>query len=89
MAAEPIDQYLVTAVVPTGVPTYAVLTDKPSWTDEPSNDFIRTTKLNMYNHIAGGNLNLPPIYCKDSDCTLGFPVNKTEWTASAIMSFPI
>lgn len=87
MAAKPIDTYLVTTTVPPGVSTYAILTDKPSWTDEASNDFARTTKLDMYNHIARGNLTRPPVFCTDGDCTLGFPVNKTEWTASAIVGF--
>lgn len=89
MARKPIDDYLVTTTVPSGLSTYAILTDKPSWNDEASNDFARATKLDMYNKIARGNLTLPPVFCKDPDCTLGFPVNKTDWTANAITGFLI
>ena len=90
-AAKPIDKYLVTATVPLGIPTYTVMTDDPGHTadEKASSDFYKARKLEMANHIAGGNLTMPPVWCTESDCSQGFPVDKPEFTASALISFGI
>ena len=86
-----IDNYLVNITASDGVDVYAVMTyngGNPT-TDTASDDFYRDTKLNMANHIAGGNLMAPVVWCNTSDCTFGFLVNKPEWATNALMSFGI
>jgi hypothetical protein len=90
-ASSSIDKYLVNTTAPLDMGVYALMTynaGSPS-TNEASNAFYRQAKLEMANHIAGGNLSSPVIWCKDSDCSLSFPVRKAEWTASALMSLGI
>lgn len=87
----PIDNFLVTATVPAGMPTYAVMTYLPGDTAEEtaSNKFFHERKLEMTRHIAGGEMKKPPVLCTESDCTLGFPVDKPKFVADALMSFGI
>jgi hypothetical protein len=91
MASGSIDNYLVNTTTPAGMDVYALMTYNAGSpvTDNASNDFYRNTKLGMVNHIAGGNLTAPVVWCKEADCTLGFPVDKPAWTASALMSLGI
>lgn len=91
MASEPINPYLVTATVPSGMPTYAAMVNVPGHTpdEQASNDFYRTRKLAMANHIAGGNLTRPPVFCAESDCTQGFTFDKPEFTANVLIGFGI
>jgi hypothetical protein len=83
-----IDNYLVTATVPKGMEVYSVMTYNAG-SDDASNAFYRETKLDMVNHIAGGNLSSPVVWCNDTDCSLSFPVNKPRWTAQALISLGI
>jgi hypothetical protein len=83
-----LDEYLVNNTVPEGMKVYAMMTYNSS-TDAASSAFYRTAKLDMVNHIAGGNLSAPIVWCLESDCSLGFPVNKPTWTAEALMSLGI
>jgi hypothetical protein len=83
-----LDEYLVNNPVPEGMKVYAVMIYNAS-TDAGSSAFYRTTKLDMVNHIAGGNLSAPIVWCSEPDCSLGFPVNKPKWTAEALMSLGI
>lgn len=90
-ASSSIDNYLVNTTAPTGMGVYALMTynsGNPP-TDNDSNDFYRETKLNMANHIAGGNLSSPAVWCKNANCSLSFPVNNPVWTANALMSLGI
>lgn len=90
-AATTIDPYLVTTVAPEGMKVYSIMTydaGSPP-TNTASNDFYRETKLSMVNHIAGGNLSAPVVWCNASDCSLSFPVNKPGWTAAALMSLGV
>jgi hypothetical protein len=90
-AASTINDYLTTTVAPHGMKTYALMTynaGSPN-TDEDSNNFYRDSKLDMANHIAGGNISMPVVWCEEADCSLLFPVNKLEWTAKALMSLGI
>jgi hypothetical protein len=90
-ADSPIDDYLVNTTVPQGIKVFAAMTYnvESSPTDNATNVFYRQTKIAMANHIAGGNLSSPVVWCTDADCSLSFPVNKPGWTASAIMSFGV
>lgn len=91
MASEPIDDYLARTTVPQNMPTYAIITKhtaEPA-TDNGKTNFYLTSMLDMANHMAGGNLTLPPVLCEELDCSQGNPVTKPQWTADAIMSFPI
>lgn len=90
-ASEPISNYTVTAIVPSGMPVFSVMIDVPGDTAEEkaSNDFYKSRKLEMVNHIAGGNLTKPPVWCTESDCSLGFPVLKSKFAADALISFGI
>jgi hypothetical protein len=83
-----IDDYLVTTTAPKGINVYAIMTYNAG-TDVASNAFYRTTKLDMVNSIAGGNLTLPVVWCKDTDCSLSFPVNKPRWAAQALISLGV
>lgn len=83
-----IDNYLVTTIAPQGMNVYSAMT-YDAGTDAASDAFYRETKLDMVNHIAGGNLSLPVVWCTDTDCSLSFPVNKPQWTAQTLMSFGI
>jgi len=90
-AASPIDEYLANTTAPEAMGVYALMTynaGSPS-TNEPSNEFYRKTKLSMANHIAGGNLTLPVVWCTNANCSLSFPVNNPVWTASALISLGI
>jgi hypothetical protein len=90
-ASTSIDNYLINTIAPDGIDVYAVMTynaGNPT-TDIASDDFYRKTKLDMANHIAGGNLSEPVVWCNTSDCSLSFPVNKPEWTANALMDLGI
>ena len=90
-ASTSIDNYLINTTAPNGMAVYAVMTynaGNPA-TDDASDDFYRETKLDMANHIAGGNLSAPVVWCNTSDCSLSFPVDKLEWTANALMSLGI
>lgn len=91
MATSPIDDYLATTSAPRGVGVHTIMTynARSPNTDNASNDFYRETKLQMVNHIAGGTLSSPVVWCKDVDCSLLFPVNKPRWTANALMSLGI
>lgn len=88
MASQPIDNYLANTTVPAGMPTYAVLSKKPIDTvpDEGSNAFYLASVLDLANHVAGGELTLPPVYCTEDDCSQGF---LGERVADVIMSLPI
>lgn len=86
-----IDDYLVNTTAPQGMEVFAIMTydaGNPT-TDNASNDFCRQTKLDMADHIAGGNLSLPVVWCTDADCSLSFPVNQPGWTANALISLGI
>ncbi len=91
LAANPIDDYLVTATVPPGLPTFSIMVDLPgNTTDEKaSNQYYKARKLDMMNHMAGGNLTKPPVWCTEYDCTQGFPVDKPKLTAEWLVSFGI
>jgi hypothetical protein len=88
-AASSIDDYLVNTTAPQGIEVFAAMTYNASTTttEYASDEFSRQTKVAMANHIAGGNLSLPVVWCTDADCSLSFPVNKPGWTADALMSF--
>lgn len=88
---EPINNYTVTATVPSGMPVFSVMVDVPGDTPEEkaSNEFYKTRKLEMANHIARGNLTKPPVWCTESDCSLGFPVLKSKFSTDALISFGI
>jgi len=90
-ASSSIDNYLVNTTVPAGMKVYALMTfDSGGPTgDAASNNFTRETKLDMVNHIAGGNLSASVVWCSSPDCSLSFPVNKPGWTADALMSLGI
>lgn len=90
-ASQPINNYTVTATVPSGMPVFSVMVDLPGVTAEEkaSNDFYKSRKLEMVNHIARGNITKPPVWCTESDCTLGFPVLKSRFAADALISFGI
>jgi hypothetical protein len=81
-----IDNYLVNTTTPTGMGVYALITYNSG---NPSNDFYREAKLSMANHIAGGNLSSPVVWCEYVNCSLSFPVNNPIWTANALMSLGI
>lgn len=89
--SEPINNYTVTATAPSGMPVFSVMVDLPGDTPEEkaSNEFYKTRKLEMVNHIARGNLTKPPVWCTESDCSLGFPVLKSKFSADALISFGI
>ena len=86
--ATSIDNYLVTTTAPRGMNIFSVMTYNAG-TDAASNAFYREAKLDMVNHIAGGNLSLPVVWCNDADCSLSFPVNKPQWTAQTLMSLGV
>jgi hypothetical protein len=90
-AASPIDNYLVNTTAPQGMKVVAAMTYNASTTtiENASDEFSRQTKVAMANHIAGGNLSLPVVWCTDADCSLSFPVNKPGWTADALISFGV
>lgn len=90
-ASEPINNYTVTATVPSGMPVFSVMIDVPGDTAEKkaSNAFYKSRKLEMVNHIAGGNLTKPPVWCTANDCSLSFPVLKPRFAADALISFGI
>lgn len=90
-ASSPIDTFLVNTTAPSGMGVYALMTSNSGNppTDNDSNDFYRKTKLSMANHIAGGNLSSPVIWCEDRNCSMSFPVNNPVWTANALMSLGI
>ena len=90
-ASEPIDNYTVTTTVPSGMPVFSVMVDVPGDTAEEKarNDFYKSRKLEMANHIARGNLTKPPVWCNESDCSLGFPVLKSSFAADALIRFGI
>jgi len=83
-----LDEYLVNTTVPEGIKVHALMTYNAS-TDPESAAFYRNTKLEMVQNIAGGNLSAPVVWCLESDCSLGFPVDKPMWTAEALMSLGI
>ncbi len=90
-ASSPIDNYLVSTTAPAGMRVYAVMTynaGSPS-TNNASNEFYRERKLEMANHIAGGNLSLPVVWCENANCSLSVPVYQPGWTADALMSLGI
>lgn len=87
-AASPIPVYLETQSLPQGMPTFAIMS-YDSGTDAASDAFYRQEKLMLADHIAGGNLTRPVIWCTDNDCSLSFPVAKWAWTADALMSLGI
>jgi hypothetical protein len=78
-----IPSYLETQTVPKGMPTFAIMS-YDSGTDAASSAFYREEKLKLMNHIAGGNLTRPVVWCTDPDCSLSFPVTRWSWTASAL-----
>jgi hypothetical protein len=78
-----IDEYLEVTVVSSGTPTFAIMTYNAG-TDDASDAFYRTEKLNMANHIAGGNLTKPVVWCAIDGCSLSFPVNMSDWTAGIL-----
>lgn len=87
----PINDYLINTTVPTGMGVHAIMTynaGSPT-NDNASNNFYRETKLSMANHIAGGNLSSPVVWCKDTNCSMLFPVNSPGWTANALISLGI
>jgi hypothetical protein len=90
-AAAPINTYLVNTTAPEGIEVYSIMTynaGNPT-TNIASDEFYRKTKLDMVDHIAGGNLTAPVVWCNNSDCSLSFPVNQPGWTADALMSLGI
>jgi hypothetical protein len=90
-ASSSVDDYLVNTTAPKDMGVYALMTynsGNPP-TDDASNEFYRDTKLDMVSHIAGGKLKKPTIWCNESDCSLGFPVNKPMWTASALINLGV
>jgi hypothetical protein len=90
-AVSPIDSYFADTIAPHGMKVFAAMTynaGNPT-TDIASDDFYRQSKIDMVNHIAGGNLSLPVVWCTDSDCSLSFPVNKPGWTADTLTSFGV
>lgn len=87
-ASTPPDTYLTTTTVTPGTKVYAVMTFNAS-TGETSNAFFRKQKLGMAEHIGGGNLTEAVVWCSDPGCSLSFPVNRPNWTASALVSLGI
>jgi hypothetical protein len=89
--ASPIDDYLVNTTAPQGMNVFAAMTYNAGdpTTDIASDNFYRQSKIDMANHIAGGNLSLPVAWCTDADCSLSFPVNKPGWTVDALISFGV
>ncbi|MCJ1466842.1 hypothetical protein MMC07_005463 [Pseudocyphellaria aurata] len=90
-ASKPIDNYTVTATVPSGIPVFSVMTDVPGDTAEEkaSNEFYKSQKLELANHVAGGKLTKEPVWCTESDCSLDFPVLKPRFAADALIGFGI
>jgi hypothetical protein len=80
---QPLSDFLETTVLPEEVPVYAILANNTEG-DAASNDFYRTEKANLAEHIAGGKLAKPIVWCEEEDCSLLMPVDKAEWTAGAI-----
>lgn len=90
-ASSSIDNYLANTTAPAGMRVYAIMTynaGNPP-TDNASNEFYRETKLTMANHIAGGNLSSPVVWCVNANCSMSLPVNSPIWTANALMSLGI
>jgi len=90
-ASSPINDYLVNTTAPVGMGVYALMTYNSGnpQPDNSSNDFVREMKLIMANHIAGGNLSSPVVWCENANCSLSFPVNNPIWTANALMNLGI
>lgn len=74
-AAGTIDDYLVTTSAPSVINVSATTTHDAG-TDPTSDAFYRTTKFHMVDNIAGGDLALPVVWCKDFDCPLSFTVDR-------------
>lgn len=91
LRSKPIDDYLVTAAVPPGLPTFTIMTDilGNSTDEKASNKYYKEQKLAMMAHIAGGKLTQEARFCTEWNCTLGFPVDKPQWTAREIVGFGI
>jgi len=87
-ASLPLPDYRDSPPVSSNTSTFALLT-YDAGTDAMSSEYYREERLKVVEYIAGGNLTGPVVWCKDSDCSLDFPVSKWNWTAQALMNLGI
>ena len=84
-SSAPPDNYLMSATVARETDVYAVMTFGAGASAD-SDEFYREQKLGMAEHIGGGKLTKPVVYCSEPGCSMSFPVNMPEWTADALMN---
>lgn len=88
MLPDPFSPALENITVPDDLPVY-MIASYVAGTDEASDAFYRDEKMRLARAVAGGDLGQPVTWCKDTNCSLSFPVTKPEWTASRLINLGI